>query len=376
MCLTFVTTRLRENRALALVRGGNILGPALGSGDMRAPPDERLRRPMIRRARPVPLPTKETLDYAKNVLRHEADAVRALVERIDKSFEQAVELMLFCKGRIVVTGMGKPWLIGQKISATLASTGTPSLALHAAEAVHGDLGRVVRDDVVLVISNSGETPEIVQLLDPLKKIGTKIVAMTGSVTSTLARAADVVLWIGDLDEACPMGLAPTTTTTAMLALGDALALTILNRRDFGPEDYAFYHPGGSLGRRLMKVEELMRRGARCPTIAATKTVKEALFAITEARAGAIAVTDEQGKLAGIFTDGDLRRHLARDPNVDAHLIGDVMTRSPRTIGPDQFASEAARILREKKIDELPVVDGEGRPIGMIDVQDILAAGLA
>lgn len=319
---------------------------------------------------------EDTLAYAKEVLRHEADAVRALVDRIDEHFEQAVEAVLHCKGRVVVTGIGKPWLIGQKISATLASTGTPSLSLHAAEAVHGDLGRVVRDDVVLLLSNSGETSEIVQLLDSLKKIGAKIIAMTGNRASTLARAADIVLWIGKLDEACPMNLAPSTTTTAMLALGDALALTVLDRRDFDREDYYLFHPGGSLGRQLMKVEELMRRGARSPVIDETHTVKEAIEAITEARAGAIAVIDKNGKLAGIFTDGDLRRHLKVEPNVAAHKIGDVMTRSPRTIGPDQLASEAARILREKKIDELPVVDADGRPIGMIDVQDILAAGLA
>src|SRR5947209_4984822 len=231
------------------------------------------------------------LAYARSVIRHEADALRALESRIDKTFEQAVELMRACTGRIVVTGMGKPWLIGQKISATLASTGSPSLALHAAEAFHGDLGRVVKDDVVLVLSNSGETSEIVQLLDAFKKIGAKVIAVTGSRSSTLARVADVVLWIGELDEACPMGLAPTTTTTAMLAMGDALALTILKLREFGPEDYAFFHPGGSLGRKLMKVDELMRRGGRLAVIEESKTVHDALLCITQARSGAGAITD-------------------------------------------------------------------------------------
>jgi arabinose-5-phosphate isomerase len=317
-----------------------------------------------------------TLEYAREVLSHEAQAVRSLVERIDESFASAVELLLRCKGRAVITGMGKPWLIGQKISATLASTGTPSLALHAAEAFHGDLGRVCIDDVVVILSNSGETREIVQLLDPVKKIGARIVAVTGNKTSALATAADVVLWIGDLDEACPLGLAPSTTTTAMLAMGDALALAILKRRGFSPEDYAFYHPGGSLGRRLMKVEEIMRRGQRCPVIDESRTVGDALVATNQARAGAILVVDASSRLLGLFTDGDLRRLLAREQNVYPLAIGSVMTKRPTTIGPDRLASEAARVLREKKIDELPVVDEDGKVVGMVDVQDILDVGLA
>jgi arabinose-5-phosphate isomerase len=324
----------------------------------------------------TPVSVEDMLEYARFVIRHEADAVRALEHRIDKGFEQAIELLRACRGRIVVTGMGKPWLIGKKISATLASTGSPSLALHAAEAFHGDLGRVVRDDVVLVLSNSGETAEIIQLLDAFKKIGAKVIALTGVRSSTLAKAADVVLWIGELDEACPMGLAPSTTTTAMLALGDAIALTLLKLREFGPEDYAFFHPGGSLGRKLMKVEELMRRGSRLSVIDESHTVQEALLKITEARSGAAVVTDKSGRLVGIFTDGDFRRHAATDPQILTAKIGTVMTRSPRTIVSSAFLSEASRLLREKKIDELPVVDESGRPVGMIDVQDILAAGLA
>lgn len=320
--------------------------------------------------------SEATLEYAREVLHHEAHAVRSLVDRIDASFAAAVELLLKCKGRVVITGMGKPWLIGQKISATLASTGTPSLALHAAEAFHGDLGRVCQDDIVVILSNSGETREIVQLLDPLKKIGAKIIAVTGNKTSALATAGDVVLWIGDLDEACPLGLAPSTTTTAMLAMGDALSLAVLKRRGFSPEDYAFYHPGGSLGRRLMKVDEIMRRGARCPVIQESRTVGEALVATNQARAGAISIVDESGRLVGLFTDGDLRRLLGREQNVYPLAIGSVMTRRPTTIAPERLASEAARILREKKIDELPVVDGDGRVVGMVDVQDILDVGLA
>ncbi len=324
----------------------------------------------------TPFSFEETLAYARSVIQHEADALRALQDRIDDNFDRAVELMRHCEGRIVVTGMGKPWLIGQKISATLASTGSPSLALHAAEAFHGDLGRVVKPDVVLILSNSGETAEIVELLDAFKKIGVKVIAITGNRSSTLARAADVVLWIGELDEACPMGLAPSTTTTAMLAMGDALALTVLKLREFGPEEYAFFHPGGSLGRKLMKVEELMRRGPRLAVIEESATVQEAITRITSARSGAIAVTDERGRLAGIFTDGDLRRQMATNARLLSAVIGEVMTRSPRTIGPTALCSEAARILREKKIDELPVVAEDGRLVGMIDVQDILAIGLA
>lgn len=323
----------------------------------------------------TPASSEETLSYARSVIRHEAEALRHLEDRIDKSFEQAVELMLSCKGRIVVTGMGKPWLIGQKISATLASTGSASFALHASEAFHGDLGRVVRDDVVLCLSNSGETAEIVQLLDAFKRIGAKVIAVTGSRASTLSRAADVVLWIGDLDEACPLGLAPSTTTTAMLAMGDALALTLVKLRDFTQEEYAFFHPGGSLGRKLMKVEELMRRGSRLAVIDEAKTVKEALLCITAARSGAVAVTDGIGRLVGIFTDGDFRRHAASHKDLLAATIGSVMTRNPRTIAPDALASEASRIFREKKIDELPVVNESGQPVGMIDVQDILGGGL-
>jgi arabinose-5-phosphate isomerase len=315
------------------------------------------------------------LAFAREVLESEARAIAALAARVDERFLDAVRLILKCKGRVVVTGMGKPGLIGQKISATLASTGTPSYALHPAEALHGDLGRVVKQDVVLVISNSGETDEIVRLLPLLKKIGAKVIGMTGKRESSLARHADVLLDIGPIEEACPLGLAPTTSTTAMLALGDALALAVQKERQWTPEEYAFFHPGGSLGRRLLRVEEIMRKGAANPIIPQDRTVKEALFAITEARAGAISCVDKDGRLTGIFTDGDLRRHLATEPNVEAETIANVMTRSPITIAPERLAAEAAQILRERRIDELPVVDGAGRPVGMIDIQDLLAVGL-
>lgn len=315
------------------------------------------------------------LGFAREVLNLEAQAVASLVERLDDRFLDAVRLIIRCKGRVVVTGMGKPGLIGQKISATLASTGTPSYSLHPAEALHGDLGRVVKQDVLLMISNSGETDELVRLIPLVKKIGAKVIAITGKRDSTLGKHADVLLDIGPIPEACPLGLAPTTSTTAMLALGDALALAVLKERGFTAEDFAGFHPGGSLGRKLLRVDEIMRKGAANPIMPQERTVKEALFAITEARAGAISCVDEEGRLVGIFTDGDLRRHLALEPNVEAATLRNVMTKSPITIGPDRLAAEAAQILRERRIDELPVVDARGRPVGMVDIQDLLAVGL-
>ncbi|GIW72067.1 MAG: hypothetical protein KatS3mg102_1609 [Planctomycetota bacterium] len=229
--------------------------------------------------------------------------------------------------------------------------------------------------MVLVLSNSGETEEVVRLVPHLKKIGTPIIAMTGRADSTLARHADVVLDIGLHDEACPLGLAPSTSTTAMLAAGDALALAVQRARKLTPEEYARYHPGGTLGRKLLKVEEIMRKDDKNPVLPADRTVKEALFAITEARAGAVSIVDAEGRLAGIFTDGDLRRHLAREPNVENLVLERVMTRNPRAIEVGRLASEAAFLMREHKIDELPVVDAARRPVGMIDIQDLLAVGL-
>jgi arabinose-5-phosphate isomerase len=274
----------------------------------------------------------------------------------------------------VVTGMGKAGLIAQKVSATFASTGTPSIFLHPAEAYHGDLGRVGKEDVVLALSNSGETEEVVRLLPPLRRIGAKIVALTASRQSTLGKNADLVIELGRIDEACPLGLAPSATTTALLALGDALAFCVFEARGFDREKFAFYHPGGDLGRRLLKVSEVMRTGDRNAVVREDTTVTEAVAAITRARAGAVCVIDAAGRLAGIFTDGDLRRALGRDPRLVSGRIADVMTRSPRTIGPDRLADEAARILREKKIDELPVVNERGEPVGMLDIQDLLDVG--
>jgi arabinose-5-phosphate isomerase len=314
------------------------------------------------------------LNRAKEVLRTEAQAILSLVDRLGPDFTAAVAAVAGCAGHLVVTGMGKAGLIAQKVSATFASTGTPSIFLHPAEAYHGDLGRVGKEDVVLALSNSGETEEVVRLLPPLRRIGARIVALTASRGSTLGKNADLVIELGRIEEACPLGLAPSATTTALLALGDALAFCVFESRGFDREKFAFYHPGGDLGRRLLKVSDVMRVGDRNPVVREDTPVTEAVAAITRARAGAVCVVDAAGRLAGIFTDGDLRRTMGRDARLLAGRIAEVMTRSPKTIGPDRLASEAVQILRAKKIDELPVVDEKGEPVGMLDVQDLLDVG--
>jgi arabinose-5-phosphate isomerase len=313
---------------------------------------------------------------ARKVLKIERDALTALIGRIDGRFEKAIGLMHRTRGRIIVTGMGKPGFIAQKISATLSSTGTPSLYLHPAEALHGDLGRVTGEDLILALSNSGETEEIVKLLPIVKKIGARLIAMTGNPRSTLARLADCVIDASVRREACPLGLAPTTSTTVMLALGDALAVALLDRKGFREKDFAFYHPGGILGKRLiLAVEDIMRKGAANPVVGEKTKVKKALIAITRSRAGSVSVVDSRGKLSGIFTDGDLRRHLEIDPGLLGREVKRVMTKRPTTIRPDALAAEAFDIMRSKRIDELPVVDGKARPVGLLDVQDLLKAGL-
>lgn len=316
------------------------------------------------------------ISRAKEVLKIEAGAISSLIRRMDANFEKAVKLILACKGKVVVTGMGKPGFIGAKISATLSSTGTPSLYLHPADAIHGDLGRVTKDDIVLAISNSGETEEILRLLPTLKKIGARLIAMAGNTRSTLAKYSDIVLDVAVKKEACPLNLAPTASTTAMLAMGDALAIALLDQRGFREEDFAFYHPGGSLGKRLiLKVEDIMRKGKSNPIVKEDTRIKDVLLTITEARAGSASVVNKKGALIGIFTDGDLRRHLGVDAGLPARPVIEVMTKNPITISKDMLAADAFRILRERKIDEIPVVDNRRRPIGLIDVQDLLKAGL-
>lgn len=309
--------------------------------------------------------------FARSVIQNEADAVLSQLAAIDEDFGRAARALLACKGHVVVTGLGKTGIIGQKISATLASTGTPSIFLHATEAYHGDLGRVGKQDVVLAISNSGETVELVRLVPLLRKIGAAIVSITGSHASPLGKLSDIVLDTGKIPEACPLGLAPSASTTAILALGDALALTVQKMRGFNAEQYAFYHPGGDLGRRLQRVEDVMRRGERNAIVPPDASVKDAMLAVTRARAGAAIVADRDGTFLGIFTDGDLRRQFDRGADSMKTRVGDVMTRAATTIRPDRLASEAVRLLKEKKIDELPVVDEQGKVVGMLDVQDLL-----
>jgi len=313
---------------------------------------------------------------AKQVLKIEADSIRELISHIDKDFEKAVDFIYACKGRVVVTGMGKAGIIGQKISATLSSTGTPSLWLHSAEAIHGDLGRVIKEDVVIVISNSGQTQEVVDLVPQIKKIGSRLIAITGNKKSSLAKNSDAVLDVSIKVEACPLGLAPMASTTSMLAMGDALCAALMDKRKFKKSDFAFLHPGGSLGKQLLlKVEDIMRKGSGNPMVKKSRKVKDVLLAITASRAGSATVIDKAGRVKGIFTDGDLRRHLGIDPMLLNKEVKDVMTKNPRTLKKGCLAVEALRILQEYKIDEIPIVDENKRAIGLVDMQDLLKAGL-
>lgn len=317
-----------------------------------------------------------SLKRAYQVLRIEAEAIGRLRGRLDNTFLKALDLLYRCKGRVVVTGMGKAGLIGQKISATLSSTGTPSLWLHSAEGCHGDLGRVIKDDVILALSNSGETEELKHFLPIIKKIGAKLISITGNTKSTLAKFSDVVLDASVKREACPLNLAPTASTTVMLALGDCLAVCLLEKKGFKEKDFAFYHPGGALGKQLLlTVGDIMRTGKAAAVVNENMPISKVLLSITAARAGSATVVDKQGRLIGIFTDGDLRRHLGKDEHLARRKVKEVMTRHPTVIKKDRLAAEGLRILEEKRIDELPVVDDKGRPVGLLDVQDILKAGI-
>jgi len=313
---------------------------------------------------------------AKEVIAIEAQAIKDLAKGIDKNFVKAVDFIARCRGRVIVTGMGKTGIIGRKIASTLSSTGTPSIWMHSAEAVHGDLGQVTRNDLLIVISNSGETEETKKLLPLIKKIGSKIIAMTGNQRSSLARYSDVVLNISVKKEGCPLGLAPMASTTATLVLGDAIAACLIDRKGFKKEDFAFFHPGGTLGRRLLlKVDDIMRKGTGYAKVRENQRVKDVLLAITQARCGSACVLDKQGKFVGIFTDGDLRRHLESDPRLLSRSVKEVMTRKPTVISRNKLAVEALDILQQRRIDELPVVDGARKLVGLVDVQDLLRVGL-
>ncbi|WP_321940055.1 arabinose 5-phosphate isomerase KdsD [Burkholderia cepacia] len=313
------------------------------------------------------------LALARDVLDIEADAVRALRDQLDGGFVQAVALLLGCRGRVVVSGIGKSGHIARKIAATLASTGTPAFFVHPAEASHGDLGMVTSDDVFIGISYSGESEELVAILPLVKRIGAKLIAITGRAGSSLGTLADVNLNAAVSKEACPLNLAPTASTTAALALGDALAVAVLDARGFGSEDFARSHPGGALGRRLLTyVRDVMRSGDDVPSVGLDATLSDALFQITAKRLGMTAVVDADGKVVGIFTDGDLRRVLARDGDFRTLSITDVMTRDPRTIAPDHLAVEAVELMERHRINQMLVVDADGVLIGALNMHDLFS----
>ncbi|KVC70668.1 arabinose-5-phosphate isomerase [Burkholderia ubonensis] len=313
------------------------------------------------------------LALARDVLDIEADAVRALSEQLDGDFVKAVALLLGCGGRVVVSGIGKSGHIARKIAATLASTGTPAFFVHPAEASHGDLGMVTADDVFIGISYSGESEELVAILPLVKRIGAKLIAITGRAESSLGQLADVNLNAAVAKEACPLNLAPTASTTAALALGDALAVAVLDARGFGSEDFARSHPGGALGRRLLTyVRDVMRTGDEIPSVGLDATLSDALFQITAKRLGMTAVVGADGKVAGIFTDGDLRRVLERDGDFRRLPIVDVMTRQPRTIGPDHLAVEAVELMERHRINQMLVVDADGALIGALNMHDLFS----
>jgi len=316
------------------------------------------------------------LKRAKDVLTIEAKAINLIARRLDHHFEAAVDMIAKCSGRVIICGMGKTGIVARKIAATLSSTGTPSIFLHSAEGLHGDLGGVTAKDIMVIISQSGETEETLRLLPLVRKIGAKIIVMTGNPKSTLGQHGDVILNIAVNAEGCPLGLAPMASTTVTMALGDALSACLIDRKKFKKEDFALYHPGGALGRQLLlKVEDIMRRGDFFAKVEATTQVKDVLWSITKARCGCACVVDGKHKLLGIFTDGDLRRHLEVDPAVLLKKVSEVMTKNPASIRKEKLAAQAFDVLKTKKIDELPVVDHLGRVVGLLDVQDLLKAGL-
>ena len=308
-------------------------------------------------------------DFGKSVLKQEAEGVARVADLLDESFDAAVDAMLKCTGHVVVCGVGKPWMIGQKISATLASTGTPSFALHPSEAMHGDLGRLRKHDVVVALSNSGTSEEITRVLPVVKRLGCFCIGMTSNIDSPLAANSDIVLNMGKLSEACPIGMAPSVSTTVMLALGDALALAVMKARNFTREDYARFHPGGALGRSLMTVREIMRPIEETAVVGVTATVADALHAITLHKTGAAFVIDK-GVVKGVFTDGDLRRHVD-DENLFSLPIIDLMTKPCRTINEKKLSPEAVRIIQETRIGELPVVDDDGKIRGHVALKDLV-----
>lgn len=318
---------------------------------------------------------KFDLDYARQVIQLEADGINSVIPVVNDAFAKAAAMIYDCTGSVIISGIGKAGIIGQKISATLASTGTPSHFLHPAEAVHGDLGRLRKNDIVLVLSHGGETDEITRLINLVKELGIKLIAITGDGQSTLSKYSNVVLCMGKLSEACPLGVAPTVSTTCMLAIGDALALTIMKARNFSVEDYVRFHPGGSLGAKLMTVEQSMmfKQGEKLAIAEITDTIEQLLKKTDNVkRHGAVMVVEKNGKLTGIITDADLRRLITKGGTTAFNFkVADVMTANCKRIKLDALAAEATAIFHKFRIDELPVVDANDKPVGLIDVQDIV-----
>lgn len=316
---------------------------------------------------------------AQKVLQMEAEAILDLIPRIDEHFDAAVEMILACQGRVVMTGMGKSGIIAHKISATLASTGTPSFYLHPAEGIHGDLGMVTADDVVIAMSNSGETGEVLNILPSLRRIGAKLIAMVGNAESTLAKNSDVVLDVGVKREACPLGLAPTASTTAALAFGDALAMALMGKHHFTSKQFAVFHPGGSLGRKLLlTVGDIMHSGSENPVVKGTATVTEALFIITDKGLGAVSVVDDNNIMIGLLTDGDIRRGLSKGVDFLKRPVTELMTKSPKFITKEKLAAQALHIMEShtpKPITVLPVLDEERHVIGLLHMTDLVRQGV-
>jgi arabinose-5-phosphate isomerase len=317
---------------------------------------------------------RSDLDVARGVLRLEGEGLEALARGLDERFVAALDLLAAAQGRIIVTGMGKSGHVARKIAATLASTGSPAYFVHPAEASHGDLGMIRAEDAVLALSNSGETNELSDLVDYTRRFAIPLVGMTSGAKSALSEAADVALVLPRVSEACPMGLAPTTSTTMMLALGDALAVALLERKGFSAADFQIFHPGGKLGRRLLKVADIMHQGEEIPLVEPGMPMSEVLLVMTAKRFGCAGVVKEDGKLAGIITDGDLRRHMADD--LVARRAGSVMTASPKTVRPNNLAAEALRVMNAASITTVFVVGEDGRPAGILHIHDCLRAGVA
>jgi arabinose-5-phosphate isomerase len=316
------------------------------------------------------------IETGKKVLEIEARAIQQLVGRLDHHFSEAIDILYHCQGRVVVTGMGKSGLIGKKIAATLASTGTPSFFLHPAEGIHGDLGMVMRGDVVLILSNSGETEELLKLMPTFKRMDLKIISMTGRPSSALARNSDVSLDVSVKEEACPMNLVPTASTTATLAMGDALSVALLEKRGFQEQDFAFFHPGGVLGRKLLlKVEDVMHRGKEIPVVSVGSLMKDAVMEMTTKKLGVTTVQGEDGKLAGIITDGDLRRLLEKQRDIFTLTAGEAMSANPKIIMKDALAAAAVQKMEAHAITSLVVVDQDRRVEGVIHLHDLLKKGI-